>query len=270
MAAQPDTSSPKSTFGSIMDIFRPKPEPVAAAKPADPNVSIPSDKTKVSDGTGPAAIPAAGKGEASPLEGYAKLWEHAETDGKPASLVPALTADPAKLMAAAKTIDFSKAITPATLEAAAKGDAVALGQAISEAAQAGYAQAASATTKILEAALTKQAETFKNEVMPEILRKHAVNSSLSADNPLFDNPAIAPMLAMAKDQLAIKYPNASAAEITKHAQAMMGGFAEALITSSGRTIVAKDASTTDAAGNKVGRGVDKNFDWATYFGVPSE
>lgn len=250
----------RGTFGSIMDIFKPK--PVETPKVAD-NTLVPSGGTGLSDGT-IKAIPAVAKeGDKSPLDGYSKMWETAETDGKPASLVPTLTADPAKLMAAAKTIDFSKAITPATLEAAAKGDAVALGQAISEAAQAGYAQAASATTKILEAALTKQADIFKNDVMPEILRKHTVDSSLSLETPLFDNPAVKPMFDMVKDQLAVKYPTATAAEIANHAKTMMGGFADELVKSSGRTIVSKEDSTQ----RQIQSNKRAEPDWAELFGV---
>lgn len=246
-------------FRTVMNIFSP---PKAVGTPAA-NTTVPSDQTPISDGKGPKAIPAVGDGDKSPLDGYSKLWEHADTDGKPLSLVPSMDADPTKLLAAAKTVDFTKAMNPELLDKASKGDAGALGALVNEAAQAGYAQSALATTKIVEAALKKQAENFTSTIMPELLRRNNIGRDLRTDNPLFDNPAVKPMLEGLERQLAIKYKDATPAEITQHAKTVLTGFAEEYIKSSGKTI--SDASASEDV--ELLRNIQpaKDFDWEQHF-----
>lgn len=257
MATQPAAS--QSAFRSVMDLFKPKAVETASAGDPKTNGTVPNDGTLQSDGTGPKAIPKAATGNESPLDGYIKLWEHAESDGKPLQLVPPLTADPTKLLEAAKTVDFTKAMNPELLDKAAKGDAASLGQLVNEAAQAGYAQSALATTKILEAALTRQAAMFKDTVMPEILRRHSISQNVRVDNPIFDNPAVKPILEGLESQLAVKYPTSSATEISNHAKTILTAMSEDIIKQSGRQVV-------DAAGKDTtlgGGGTD--FDWENHF-----
>lgn len=248
-------------FNSVLDIFKPK--AVTSTTNGDPktNVSVPNaDTLQNTDGTGPKAIPAAGEGDKSPLDGYAKLWETADTDGKPLSLTTPINADPAKLLAAAKTVDFTKAISPELLEKASKGDAASLSELVNQAAQTGYAQSALATTKILEAALNQQATKFQNEVMPEILRRHSIGRDLRTENPIFDNPALKPMLSELETQLAIKYPNASAAEVSSHAKTILTGMAEDIIKQSGRTV-----TDTTGGGGGTPKASGEVFDWESHF-----
>lgn len=257
MAEAPSKAA--TMFTSVMDIFKPK-APVAAGVTG--NLTVPTDATlRNTDGTGPKAIPKAGEGDASPLDGYSKLWETADTDLKPTPLVPQMTADPAKLLEAAKGVDFTKAMRPEVLEAASKGDSAALGTLINEAAQAGYAQSAMATTKIVEAALTKQAKTFQETVMPEILRRHSISQTNRADNPIFDNPAVKPMLEGLENQLAIKNPTATAADISAHAKIILTGMAEDIVKQSGRTIAETPSQEVVRAGAR------KEPDWEVLFGV---
>lgn len=246
-------------FRSVMDIFKPK---APAAPTVAGNTTVPNKETIQSDGTGPKAIPAAGKGDESPLAGYEKLWEHAETDGKPISLVVPLEADPAKLLAAAKTVDFTKAMNPELLEKASKGDSAALGQLVNEAAQTGYAQSALATTKIVEAALAKQADIFKTSVMPAILRNHNIGNELG-DNPLFDNPAVKPLLDGLKNQLSIKYKDATPTQIKQHAEKILTELATAHLTSTGKTIT--DGAGINADGTAITLQPVKDFNWEEHF-----
>lgn len=255
MATQPTAST---MFSSVMDMFKSKPAaPKVDGAPAA-NPTVPSDGTPQSDGKGPKAIPAAGTDDASPLAGYKDLWEHADTDGKPIALVPPLEADPAKLLAAAKTVDFTKTMNPELLEKAAKGDAAALSQVVNEAAQAGYAQSAMATTKILEAALAKQADMFKTTVMPEILRRNNIGNALRADNPLFDNPAVKPLLEGLEARLVVKYPTDTPEQLNIRAKEIFLGMSEELVKASGRQIV-------DAGVNSSGVKEEKAFDWEAHF-----
>lgn len=261
---------------SIMDMFRsvvqggtaksaegnPSPQP-QGGDPSKGNPGVPGDGTPQNkDGSGPAAIPKAAEGDKSPLEGYEKLWETDPNAKKAPSLTPTFTADPAKLMEAARTIDFAKVIDPEVLAKAVAGDAAAFSQAINSAAQAGYAQSAHATTKIVEQALTQQAKMFKEEIMPAILREHSISTAVASDNAIFENPAVKPIVEMATAQLSAKYPNASAADIKKHAQEYFMGFAKELATAGGMTM---EKTLDPAAGMKLG--VREPQDWAKYFGV---
>jgi len=243
---------------SIMDMFRTKP-----ATPVDPSVSNPtvpgSGTPGNKDGTAPAAFPVKAEGDKSPLAGYEKLWDN-DPNAKPMpSAVPTFNVDPKKLMDAARGIDFSKAIPADLLEKAAKGDTVALGQAISAAAQAGYAQSAHANTQIVKEALTQQAKVFKDEILPQILRNHSVSQTLQEDS-LLTNTATAPLVEAARTQIAQKYPNASAAEIAKQTQEYFRGFAEEIVKAQGFTI--QKPSTSASPANS------KEEDWGKFFDVP--
>lgn len=241
-----------------------------AAIPGDPskgNSTVPGDNTPKSDGS-VAAIPKAAEGDKSPLEGFKDLWETPiGKDGKPipaakTSIAPTFNIDPKKMLESARGIDFKAAIDTAVLDKASKGDSAALSEVINQAAQAAYAQASVASTKILETALTRQAEAFESKIMPEILRKHNISNALRTDNPLFDNPAVAPMLNLVETQFASKFPNASATEITQKAKEYLGGFATELLTSAGKVVGDKP---TAAEALKKSRGEPQ--DWSTYFGV---
>jgi hypothetical protein len=252
-------SQQNNMFRSVMSIFGGAPK---ATGTPDINPTVPNKDTPLSDGKGPKAIPAVKEGEASPLDGYAKLWEHADTDGKPISLNVPLEADPAKLLAAAKTVDFTKAMNPELLDKASKGDSAALGQLVNEAAQTGYAQSALATTKIVEAALAKQADMFKTSVMPEILRRHNIGNELG-DNPLFDNPAVKPLLDGLKNQLAIKYKDATPAQIKEHAEKILTEMATSHLKSSGKTV--SDGAALNADGTLITLAPAKEFNWEEHF-----
>lgn len=249
-------------FSSVMDMFKPK--PATGPGDGDPNKNnlVPNDTTIKPDGTGPTAIPAAGDGDKSPLDGYKELWQTAETDAKPLQLTPSLKTDPAKLVEAAKGVDFTKGMNTELLAAAGKGDTAALGQLINEAAQQGYAQSALATTKIVEAALNEQAKMFQATIMPEILRRNNVGLKLREDNPIFSNPAVAPILKGLEAQLMVKHKNATPEEISQHAKNIFSGMAEEFVKSSGKKIV--DAGDTTQPG--VGGGSQaESFDWEKHF-----
>jgi len=210
------------------------PAPQATSVTANP--SVPGDHTPTSDGKGPGAFPAAAEGEKSPLEGYKELWQKADTDAKPVSTTTTMNVDPQKLLEAAKAVDFSKMIPAELREKIAKGDMEALAQAMNAVGQGAYAQSTAATAKIVEAALNKQADTFMNQVLPDVLKKAQISQGLASENPLFTNPAVAPMLDMVKTQLTTKFPTASPAEIQQKAQDFLMGFAQEVAGTNGKQI----------------------------------
>lgn len=248
---------------SILDIFRAQPaqvtNPDLQPKVGD-GATLPGDKTLVSDGKGPAAFPAVPdpKDDKSPLAGFVDFWQTPEKkvgDKGPEPIVPSFNADPKQLLAAAGQIDFAKAVSPELMEAAIKGDASAFTKVLNTVAQLGYAQAAHASSKLTEAAMSRLADNFMTKVLPAELKKHSVNFALTEANPLFSNPAVAPMLEMFKSQAQVKYPNATAVEIQKLAQDYLTQFADAIKSGSPEAIAA--AATKEAAG-----GIDWEK-WAT-------
>lgn len=239
--------------------------PAAAPAAGDPtangNNSVPGSETAKPDGTGPNAFPAVGEGDKSPLAGFSDLWEKGKDEKQPASMVPTMNVDHEKLMKAAASVDFTKTISPELLQKATQGDPAALAQAISQAAQAGFAQSAAATAKIVENALQTQAKTFKEEVMPDILRRERIGNALS-ENPLADNPAVAPMLTMLRERLAQKYPMASAQEIAAKTNEYFLSMSTEIAKASGKQLI--DAPAAPAENGGMGKSGE---DWSKFFGV---
>jgi len=158
--------------------------------------------------------------DTTPFDSFKDLWKNDPIDPKaPASGVFG-NIDPQKFMEAAGRIDFSKAVTPETLQAiAAGGEAAqtAFAEAMNKVAQGVYAQSAFATTKIVEQALNRSKETFLQE-LPQHIKRQTVSDSLRVENPIFANPAVQPIISALEAQMTVKYPNASASEITAMAK----------------------------------------------------
>lgn len=225
--------------------------------PSIANPTVPGAGTPGSDGK-VAAIPASGEGEKSPLEGFAKLWQKEDTDQKPLQLTPTFTVDPAKLRETAKGVDFVKAVSPAALEAAKNGDSSLL---VNEAVQLGYAKSAEATAAIVQKALQDQATMFRDTILPEALRRNQVTNTLRSDNALLNNPAAQPVITMLEQQMAVKYPNATAAEVSSKAKDYLSEFAMEMMKSTGKVVSDKPA---EGANNPLGREPE---DWTKFFGI---
>jgi len=236
---------------SIMDFFRtpaaPAPGASAVANPLAPN---PGQATPAG---GPAAFPEVVQNDTAPLAEYAKLYEADPNAKAPSPLVPDLTVTPASMQQHAASIDFSKVIDPALAEKAMKGDMASFMAVMNKVGQASYAQAASASAKITEMALTKQSETFMSEHLPRALRENAINQQITTDNPIFNNPAVSPVLAGLETQMSQKYPTESAAQISARTKAYLSGLAREIVKSEGGVVTdsatalagARSADTTD-------------------------
>lgn len=212
-ATTPQTIQPNQQGGPNPNAPTGNPNPgmglpgtVANANTA-PNGMIPAN-----DGT---ITPPPGQLPASPLDPFSKVWETAPVD--PNAPNPSMfgNLDPKKLLDSARTVDFSKAITPemmTAIKAGGENGIAATIAAMNQVAQQTYAQSAMATTKIVEQAMAKQSESF-NAMLPSLVRKLSVNESLRTENPLLSNPAIQPLVGALTEQLNRKNPNASAGEI---------------------------------------------------------
>lgn len=226
----------------IMDLFRggqssAQPNPSQTAPGQQPNMqpqpgNLPQAvPPMLSGGSADGQIPggeAKPKEEVSPFAEFEKLWDTPTLpDGQTPDAPIKFNIDPAKVNQSAKGIDFTKTITPALLEkinGGGEGAMQAMLAAINEVGQAVFAQTMMANTKILETGL----ESGHNRVqrtLPEAVRKQTIGQALREDNPLFNNPATAPMLSMLENQLTAQFPNATTAEIKTHAKKYLSTFA---------------------------------------------
>lgn len=208
----------------------------------------------------PATTPAPAEQPKSFTDRFTSLWQSdPKTDAQPINWKPDIKTDPVKVKAAAAALDFTGQIPKELLEKAAKGDPVAFAQVINDSARLGFERAVEVNANVVNDALTQQATLFKDTVVPRILKDHATTQALRADNSLYENKAAAPMLSVVENQMKIKFPEASPAEITAHAKEFVNGFAQVVVEANGMTVNKPVA----IAANK------KEVDWDSYFKLPT-
>lgn len=217
---------------SIMSMFGAQPAPAPTSQPTPPGNIPPTAAATGTPSSGAAPNgtippnPEPAK-EATPLDAFAELWKNEPP--KEGETPPGVfgNVDPKRFMEAAAKVDFSKAITPETLQAIQAGGeegVKAFAAAMNSVAQNVYAQASFASTKITEQALEKARQAFIAEI-PNHIRASTASESLRAENPIFSHPAAAPILGAVQSQLAVKFPQASAAELTAMAKTYLENFA---------------------------------------------
>lgn len=194
------------------------------ATPATPTAAAP---TSTPTSSAPATPPV----EVSPLDSFKDLWQPVNTEGIDGTLPANMFAgaDPAKMLEAARKVDFSKSIPPDVLTKITAGGpdaAAAFAQALNDVSQRAYAQSSFASTKIVEAALAKFQEGLENR-LPSQIKKHQVSDSIRSANPALQHPAAAPIMEAMQAQLTVKYPNATVNEIRDMASQYVSAFTSA-------------------------------------------
>jgi len=252
-----------SPFDAFTRIFGAKqaPAPVAApAAPAPTNdprrnnpAAVQTAQTPGTDANG--VVPPGGADPspepASPLDKYKDLWQPVATD--PNAPQAQQQVDPAKLMEAARKVDFSSALNQETLaKVAAGGDEAikALLESFNSFGQQVYGQSAVTTARIVEQAVSQARDQFISEI-PNVIKNQGARNKVFDDNPAFKHPAIAPMIDAQVQQLAQKFPKASPAELTSMAKDHLQAMA-ALISPP-----KADASASGKTG-------DQGVDWDAY------
>jgi hypothetical protein len=199
-----------------------------ATVPDPGNPTNPANSTGSPDGS----VGAFGKVDdgKSPLDSYKDLWQPAKDTkaGSPPSLVPTFTMDMTKIQTAAGQLDFTKGLDTETISMALKGDAQALAKALNTTAQSGFAHAVAATGTIVKEALQQQSDTFFKTVVPDMFRRERIAQGVQEANPAFADPALAPLVQATERQMAQKYPQASAAEITQYTRDFLSNAASAI------------------------------------------
>lgn len=198
--------------------------------PPNTGVATGGDSTTAPNGVVPSTVPTVEESK-TPLDEFADIWKNDPIDpnkAKPTSVFGAV--DPKKFAEAAGKIDFSKVVSPEQLASIAKGgeDAQkAFATALNSVAQTVYAQSAFASTKMIDAALARAKDGFMAD-LPQHIKKQQVGESLRNENDIFSNPAVSPIIGALESQLTIKYPNASAREITDMAKRYVSAFGAAV------------------------------------------
>lgn len=225
---------------------------------ASTNPTVPSPATPQSNGSVP-AIPAAGTGDGSPLAGFADLWKADPNNATPnqASMVPNFNLDPAGLMAAAQKVNFVQHLNQEQVQKAMSGDAAAFLDVINQVSQLGFANATAASGELIRNSLTSAQGVLRDQVLPSAFRDQQISQEFQ-NNPVFNDPAVAPLLGMVRTQLSQKYPNASPAEIAGMATRYMDGISQRVVTATGGSIVPQ------GQGNKTGFRDAAPTDWTAY------
>jgi hypothetical protein len=174
------------------------------------------------------------------------------------SLVPSFNLDPAGLMKAAQKVNFTSHIDPAQVTKAMAGDATAFLDVINQAAQLGFANATAASGELVKQSLSSAQGILQDKVLPGAFRDQAISQAMNESNPIFSDPAVAPMLAMLKSQLQTKYPSAPPSEIAGLATQYLSGMSNKIVTANGGTVTPKGQQTS-------GQLAVQDTDWSKFF-----
>lgn len=214
-----------SMFSNIMGAATPVQQQQAATSAMQqqtPGAGNPGNIPQGSDNqnsTNP-TVPADQQG---PLDQFKDLWQPVQTDPSKQTTGILGNVDPAKVMEVAGKTDFSKVISQDTLAKINAGGPEAMGammEAMNKMAQVAYANSAIAASKMVEQAAGKMEERFKADLPGEFKRLN-LSSSLRDENPIFQNPAISPLISAMETQFAQKFPQASQSELNKMAKDYM-------------------------------------------------
>lgn len=246
--------------GFFTSFFQPNGTPSTASGPQQGQQAVPQNQQAPQQQATqqPAQQTAEPAAPASPLDQFSALWQTPTTsDGKPiAAQVPDLSApifnfDAAKIQESASKMSFTGGIAPETITKALSGDADAFQQAINSAVQSAVVGLTMNQGNLINQALAANNQRVK-QVLPTQI-KHAQLMDMPEENPVYNHPAVQPLVTSLKQMAFAKNPNASPAEINKQISDYMTGLGIAI---AGTTPAAQQA----AAASKAAEGPD----WTTF------
>lgn len=165
----------------------------------------------------------------SPEDKFEKLWETPATDpNAPKDGTGESTLTPEKMLEAAGKIDFTRVLDQESLKKIAAGgdEAVAaMAALLNKTAQTVYGQSTVVAQKLIETQVAKAREEF-NASLPGLVKKQTMQENLMNENPAFKKPSVAPVVTAIQNQLATKFPNATAAELNSMAKEYLKAAAE--------------------------------------------
>ena len=197
-----------------------------------------SDIFRSSSPTEPAPTPVEPKQEeptgveVSPLESFKDIWQSdtAETEQDDADLSSLFSIDPEKINSTVSNIDFTKSLDPQVLESIAAGgeDAQkAFVASLNSVARDVFSQSMLANGMLVKQALTKAQDKIDARTSRNYNRLKA-SEAITSSNPLFKDPAVAPMVSAIQEQLHKKYPEADSESIKQQAEDYLLKFADVI------------------------------------------
>ncbi len=182
------------------------------------------------------------------LDKHKDLWQPNTTGQQEPQ--PLFAVDQSKLMEAAGNLDFRKLVKPEQLQAISRGGdeaAQAFLEAINAVGQAGFANALSANTKLIEQALQRKEAEFEAKI-PGAIKSFNIESAISND-PVLKHPAARPVVGVIAKAMAAKNPDATPGELQEAALDLLRAIAG---DSSATKQTKQDQQQQETAGN---------FDW---------
>ena len=228
--------------------------PGAAANPTIPN----TNNANKSDGSFP-AIPAATKNSAeSPLAGFATLWQiNNEGKGTEApSLIPKFNMDPTKLSENVSKMDFLSAVPQDIMQKVMAGnDPTALLTVINTVGQQAFQRGMEINTRMMEKAFGAQADTLLSHTLPTSIKEHTTRTAVLDMTPVMQNPAVAPIADIIRQQFVQQNPTANATEIATAVNSYFQALGGEVLKSSGYQVQLMDKNAPAAP---------KTTDWDTW------
>lgn len=164
------------------------------------------------------------------LDNFKDLWNPPKEGEGPETFDPSklFQVDPEKIQQGVSQLNFTSAVTPELLARIQAGgdDAIKANlEIMNKVGQQAFMQSMLASSKLVEAALTK-ANSHLDSRIEQRTKQLQVSSSLRESNPALTHPAAAPLVSALEQQFAVKYPQATPAEITRLANEYLANFAQ--------------------------------------------
>ena len=194
-------------------------QPAQPAQPAAPTPTPPGNIPPTVDPSAQAPAPEAPTVPDSPLAEFTTLWDTKPVDPNAPSTTPTPLDATAVQQAVAKT-NFSQVITADTLSAVAgggEGAQTAFAEAMNQVAQKVMADSINVNNKLTEKAiadaLASQQATMQTQVRQQNAADHLKNT-----NPLFNDPAVQPVIQATQAALMQQFPDATPQQLTEMTQ----------------------------------------------------
>jgi hypothetical protein len=164
-----------------------------------------------------------------PLDQFKTLWDDVPIDPNVPLPEAPIVLKAEDIQKAVANANFTQAITPEQLTAignGGEGAQKAFGEAMNKVAQQVMVQATLVGSKLTDNAVAKALDQERSKI-PQMLRDQATTANLTNTNPIFDNPAIKPIVEQTKAQLLAKNPAATPEQITQMTQDFILAMGEA-------------------------------------------
>jgi hypothetical protein len=262
---------------NVMNLFRGTPgNSPAAVDPNAPPANTPATEVKtktppVGAEGGTLDTPGAKQKQASPLDGYADLWEPPKSKevpaqgNQPAAVVPG-NKEPQvpAFLTRAKSLNFSRNIPQDLMAKAVGGDANALAAVIDHVGR----QSAAAAFHYAESHFSSASGKLKEDItgsLPEQFKQFSLNNT-PVRHPVLNKPGVKPMVEAIRAQLATKFPEATTEELQKNAEDYFIAFQKEL-GAHDETVANAASAETDKLKQQQSAQANGAFDWDEYYGM---